>query len=226
MAKIEALQKMCRRQQIEEDVIREVEQADLDCWHEALQQLLTSWAANCSAMSNATVASQPELRDEETTMQDEPSTFTRGCAALGEQIAKTGEIDELKVAMKELRAENASMKAMMKEMQANIQAENERVKAAMEEMQLRAENASMKAMMEEMQANIQAENERMKAEMDEMQADLQRQRNEVAQHREIVKETIGGMTELADATKKEIDDLTDKMQAELAEVKFCHELSR
>ena len=27
------------------------------------------------------------------------------------------------------------------------------------------------------------------------------------------------MTELADATKKEIDDLTDKMQAELAEVK-------
>ena len=58
------------------------------------------------------------------------------------------------------------------------------------------------------------------------QADLQRQRNEVAQHREIVKETIGGMTELAGATKKEIDDLTDKMQAELAEVKFCHELSR
>ena len=85
---------------------------------------------------------------------------------------------------------------------------------------------SIHRVMEEMQANIQAENERMKAEMDEMQADLQRQRNEVAQHREIVKETIGGMTELADATKKEIDDLTDKMQAELAEVKFCHELSR
>ena len=62
--------------------------------------------------------------------------------------------------------------------------------------------------------------------VESLQADLQRQRNEVAQHREIVKETIGGMTELADATKKEIDDLTDKMQAELAEVKFCHELSR